>query len=82
MPKIHRLNNVTVRSVISNCGYLTENIFAFLDFHLQPFAQAVKLRIKDTNDFLNKFRYLARLPEKAILWTVDVVCPYPNIPHE
>ena len=42
LPKIHkRLNNVPGRPVISNCGYYTENISAFLDFHLQPLAQAV-----------------------------------------
>ena len=53
--EIHkRLNNVPGRPVISNCGYHMENISAFLDFHLQPLAQAVKSYIKDTNDFLNK----------------------------
>ena len=40
LPKIHkRLNNVPGRPVISNCGYYTENISAFLDFHLQPLTQ-------------------------------------------
>ena len=43
LPKIHkRLNNVPGRPVISNCGYYTESISAFLDFHLQPLAQGVK----------------------------------------
>ena len=59
LPKIHkRLNNVPGRLVISNCGYYTENISAFLDFHLQPLAQAVKSYIKDTNDLLNNLRSL------------------------
>ena len=36
LPKIRkRLNNVPGRPVISNCGYYTENISGFLDFHLQ-----------------------------------------------
>ena len=52
LPKIHkRLNNVPGRPVISNCGYYTENISAFLDFHLQPLTQTIKSYIKDTNDF-------------------------------
>ena len=35
LPKIYKqLNNVPGRSVISSCGYYTENISAFLDFHL------------------------------------------------
>ena len=83
LPKIHkRLNNVTSRPVISNCGYYTENISAFLDFHVQPLAQAVKSYIKDTNDFLNKLHSLPKLPDNIILCTVDVVGLYPNIPHD
>ena len=50
--KIHkRLENVPGRPVISNCGFYTENISAFLDFHLQPLTREVKSYIKDTNDF-------------------------------
>ena len=83
LPKIHkRLNNVPGRPAISNCGYYTESISAFLDFPLQPLTQAVKSYIKDTNDFLNKLRSLPKLPDNIILCTVDVVGLYPNIPHE
>ena len=57
-------------------------ISAFLDFHLQPLAQAVKSYIKDTTDFLDKLRSLPKLPDNIILCTVDVVGLYPNIPHE
>ena len=40
LPKIHkRLHNVPGRPVISNCGYYTENISSFLDYHLQPLAK-------------------------------------------
>ena len=59
-----------------------EIISAFLDFYLQPLAQAVKSYIKDTNDFLNKLRSLLKLPGNIILRTVDVVGLYPNIPHK
>ena len=83
LPKIHkRLNNVPGSPVISNCGYYTENISEFLDFYLQPLAQAVKSYLKDTNDFLNKLRFLPKLPDNIILCTVDVVGLYPNISHE
>ena len=68
LPKIHkRLNSVPGRPVISNCGYLTENISSFLDFHLQPLAKKVKSFIKDSNDFLCKLRDLPPLPENALL---------------
>ena len=83
LPKIYkRLNNVPGKPVISNCGCYMEDISAFLDFHLQPLAQAVKSYIKDTNDFLNKLRSSSKLPDNIILCTIDVACLYPNIPHE
>ena len=83
LPKTHkRLHDVPGRSVISNCGYYTENISSFLDFHLQPFARKVKSCIKDTNDFLKKLRSFPKLPDDIILCSVDVVGLYPNILHD
>ena len=83
LPKIHkRLQNVPGRPVISNSGYYTENISAFLEFHLKPLAQKVKSYIKDTNDFLRKMATLPPLPDDIILCTIDVVGLYPNIPHD
>ena len=82
LPKIHkRLHDVPGRLVISNCGYYTENISSFLDYHLQPLAQKVKLYIKDTNHFLNRLRSLEKLPQGAILCTIDVIGLYSNFPH-
>ena len=69
------------RPVISNCGYYTENISSFLHYHLQPLAQKVKSYIKDTNHFLSKLKSLGKLPQRAILCTIDVVGLYPHIPH-
>ena len=83
LPKIHkRLFNVPGRPVVSNTQYHTENISSFLDYHLQPLAQKVKSYVKDTNDFLCKIRELKKVPENAILCTIDVVGLYPSIPHE
>ena len=77
-----RLHNVPGRPVISNCGFFTENISSFPDHHLQPIAQKVNSFIKDTNHFLRKIKSLGQLPEGAVLYTIDVVGLYPNIPHE
>ena len=83
LPKIHkRLHDVPGRPIISNCGYYTENISCFLDFHLQRLTREVKSYIKDTNGFLKKLRSLPKLPDHIILCTIDVVGLYPNIPHE
>ena len=52
LPKKHKwLHDVPGGPVISNCGYYTENISSFLDFHLQILAQEVKSYIKDINKF-------------------------------
>ena len=83
LPKIHkRLQNVPRRPVISNSGCYTENISAFLEFHLKPLAQKVKSYIKDTNDFLRKVASFHPLPGDIILCTIDIVGLYPNIPHD
>ena len=83
LPKIHkRLKNVPGRPVVSHVGFHTERISAFIDHHLQPLAQNVKSYIKDTNDFLCKLGKIDKLPDDAILVTVDVVGLYPSIPHD
>ena len=83
LPKIHkRLFDVPGRPVISNSGYFTENISAFVDYHLQPLARQVKSYVKDTNDFLRKLHGLKTLPKDFLMCTIDVVGLYPNIPHD
>ncbi|MEO0684792.1 MAG: hypothetical protein AAFY76_07015, partial [Cyanobacteria bacterium J06649_11] len=83
LPKIHkRLHNVPGRPVISNSSYYTENISAFLDFHLKPLAAQVKSFVKDTNDFLRKLSALPKISKDVMLCTVDVVGLYPSIPHK
>ena len=83
LPKIHkRLQNVPGRPVVSNSGYYTENVSAFLEFHLKPLAQKLKSYINDTNDFLRKIASLSTLQDDIILRTIDVVVLYPNIPHD
>ena len=49
LPKIlKRLCDVSGRLVISVSGYYTENIYSFLEFHLQPLSCAVKSCMNDT----------------------------------
>ena len=72
LTKIHkRLHDVPGRSVISISGYYTENISSFLDHHLQPLAQAVKLYIKYINEFLKTFRSLPKLPDGILLYMME-----------
>ena len=83
LPKTHKwLRNVPGRPVITNSGHYAENISSFLDYDLQPVAQAVKSYIKDTNEFLKKLRSVPKFPCRIILCTMDVVGLYANILHE
>ena len=70
------------RPVISDCGFYTENISAFLDHQLKPITIYVKSYIKDNNDFLEKLRGLPDLPEESIICTIDAIGLYPSIPNK
>ena len=41
----------------------------------------VKSYIKDTKELLKKLRHLQDLPQGSILFIIDVVGLYPNIPY-
>ena len=82
LPKIHKgLSSVKGRPVISNCGTITEHISEYLDHHLNPLVSQSRSYVKDTNHFLPRLSKLGKIPEGAMLCTVDVVGLYPSIPH-
>ena len=83
LPKIHkRTMSVPGRPVISNNSIATENILAFLDFHLKPLVTKVPHILEDTCDFLTRITEIKDLPEDALLVSFDVVRLYLYIPHE
>ena len=83
LPNIHKwLYDVSGRTVISNCGYYTENILSFLDYHLQPPAKKFESYIIDITHLLKKLKELGSLQKNAILCTVDVIGLYTNIPDK
>ena len=53
-----------------------------LDHHLQPVMKGGNYYVKDTNNFLKKFKELGKVPPNAILVTADIVALYPSIPHD
>ena len=83
LPKIHkRLDNPPGRPIVSSNGAPTERISAFVDLLLQPLVTRLPSYIKDTKDLLRKLQSLPPLPQGALLFTMDVVGLYTNIPHE
>ena len=81
LPKIHK-ENVPGRPITNAIGCATSTIAEFVNFQLQPLVEKLKSYIKDTTDFLNKLSYIKKLPENAILVTMDVTSLYTNIPHK
>ena len=81
LPNIQkRFYNMLGRPIISNSGYYTKNISAFLEYHLKPIAEKLKQYINDIHNFLRKS--LHSLPEDIILCTIDIVGLYSNISHK
>ena len=82
LPKIHKgLDRVKGRPVISDCGTFTEHISEYLDHHLNQLVCQGKSYIKDTNHFLAKLGEMRKIPEGALLCSMDVVGLYLSIPH-
>ena len=83
LSKIHkRTTSLPGRPVISNNSTATENISAFLDFHLKSLVTKVPHILEDTSDFLTRITEIKDLPEAALLVSFDVVGLYPQIPNE
>ena len=83
LPKIHKdPSNPPGRPIVSSIRAPTERISAFVDLNLKPLVQNLPSYIKDTKDFLRRLQSLPPLPDHALLFTMDVVGLYSNIPHE
>ena len=79
-PKIHKpLRDVPGRPVISNCGAPTEKVSEYLDYILKPIMQDSWSFIKESGDFLIKFKNIGEILEEAILVTANVIRLYPSI---
>ena len=81
LPKLHK-KGCPGRPVISGCNTLTEKISEFVDYHLKPLVASIPSYVKDTNDCPHKLGDIDRLPEGAIMVSIDVVGLYPHIPHD
>ena len=68
--------------MISNNGTATENISAFLDFHLKNIVSTIPHTLEDTRDFLQRLNQIGDIPENALLVSFDVVGLYPHKPHD
>ena len=81
LTKIHKPVPVG-RPIVSGRGGPTERISSFVDSLLQPIAKKQESYIKDTTHFINRVIENAKIPDKAILATLEVCSLYTNIPQE
>ena len=80
LTKIHKPTPVG-RPIISGCDGPTERLSAFVDKLLQPIAKQQESYLKDSTDFIN-FIEKTRVPNNAILVSMDITSLYTNIPQE
>ena len=83
LPKIHKnAEPPPVRPIVSSIRAPTERISAFVDIVLKPLVKSLPSYIKDTKDFVAKLKSLpGPLSPNSLLFTMDVVGLYNNIPH-
>ena len=84
LPKIHKPNNPG-RPIVSACSWPTENISAYLNEVLAPFAKSLPTYVKDTNHALHifdSFRFDTATPGNHFLFTMDVKSLYTVIPND
>ena len=73
------------RPIVSGSGSATENIAAFVEYHIKDISKQHQSYLQDTPDFLRYIENINKGPElenNQILVTWDVVGLYNNIPHE
>ena len=80
LTKTHKVN-LSSPPIISGCDSPTERISAFVDSLLQPIMKEQQSYIKDTTQFINFIEGM-RVPQNAVLVSMDVTSLYTNIPQE
>lgn len=81
LPKIHKNSTkLTGRPIVSGNGAISENLSRVIDAHLQPLVLSLPSFVRDTIQFLHLINDL-RIPDNAILVTIDVEALYSSIPH-
>ena len=80
LKKIHK-NPMSDRPIVSSVNAVTENLSNFLDGWLNPLVTKLPSYLKDSKEFIDLITNL-KIPNDAILVSIDVSSLYTNIPHE
>ena len=81
-PKVHKTDN-PIRTIISTINSPTEKLTEVAESELSEWVESLDTYVKDTTHFLwilqNK---VGKIPDSAILFTMDVKVLYPSIPRK
>ena len=80
LPKIHK-KQVPGRPICSSIGHPTCNISKFVDAHIKGYVPHTKSYVRDTQHFISRLLEMDKIPEGALLVTLDVSSLYTNIPN-
>ena len=80
LPKIHKFPRISGRPICSANAHPAENISIFLDYTLKPYATMDPIYLKDGPQLLDSLQNISEIPPHALLFSIDVVNMYTNIP--
>ena len=80
LPKIHK-KGIPGRPICSSIDHPTCNISKFIDAHIKDYVPKTASYVRDTQHFISRLKTLDKLPEGALLVTLDVSSLYTNIPN-
>ena len=83
LPKIHK-KSIPGRPILSAIDSATDRLSRLVDAHIRFLIPQIPTYIKDTNDFLRKIDSIRLEPPIGvpIIFTLDVVSLYTNIPNQ
>ena len=80
LPKIHK-KDIPGRPICSSINHPTSNISKFIDEHIKSYVPKTNSYVRDTQHFISRLKQLGKIPDNALLVTLDVSSLYTNIPN-
>lgn len=78
MPKLHKTGPLKGRPIAGAVNWITTPLSKLLDFQLQPLIKSIPTILRDSSQLVSELKTL-RIPEGAILVTMDVESLYPSM---
>ena len=80
LSKLHK-KDIPGRPIFSSNNHPTAHISKFIGEHIKQYVSKIKSYVRDTQHFISRLKELGKLPEGALLVTLDVSSHYTNTPN-